>query len=472
MQIELDNVGIVAKSSINIDGLTVITGSNNSGKSTIGKVAFALIRSVSNYEVEAVVDRFYYAIDQLNGITGIFPFSFKYHLKELNVDQVLLDLFFDAKKIKNLSIDEIDAFIEKLANALESLSYDPQMQKSKSWAILDSLSSDGGYSAEQFNKDKNKALTLIKHIISNINGDPDYRKYIKQSVLEHLDKEFSSQLAPAKDPSCLVSIDVSDEGHKCLSLRLKDWSLEEKDGFVFEKSPYNNVFFVDDPYVIEDGTFWNLSDDSKIKGDSFIITRWILNHRNDLRRQLKRQGQDNLWQQVVLSENYKKIVNKIDEVLPGSFVKEGEETYYTNDENVKLKLSNLATGSKMFSIMKILLERGMLDSKTLLILDEPECHLHPEWQNKFAELVVLLINEIGCHVLLTTHSQNFMLAIDAMTRKYKIRDISNFYQAKKNGDRVSFENVNDNLKSIYANFLKSFSVMKMEYDSLLAEDKE
>ena len=104
MQIELDNVGIVAKSSINIDGLTVITGSNNSGKSTIGKVAFALIRSVSNYEVEAVVDRFYYAIDQLNGITGIFPFSFKYHLKELNVDQVLLDLFFDAKKIKNLSI--------------------------------------------------------------------------------------------------------------------------------------------------------------------------------------------------------------------------------------------------------------------------------------------------------------------------------------------------------------------------------
>ena len=85
---------------------------------------------------------------------------------------------------------------------------------------------------------------------------------------------------------------------------------------------------------------------------------------------------------------------------------------------------------------------------------------------------MLLINEIGCHVLLTTHSQNFMLAIDAMTRKYKIRKISNFYQAKKNGDRVTFENVNDNLKLIYANFLKSFSVMKMEYDSLLAEDKE
>ena len=471
MQIELDNVGIIAKSSINIDGLTVITGSNNSGKSTIGKVAFALIRSVANYKVEAIVDRFYYAINQLNGISNIFPFSFKYHLKELNVDQVLLDLFFDTKKIKNLEIDEIDGYIEKLANALESLSYDPQMQKSKSWAILDSLSNDGGYSAEQFNKDKEKALALIRHIVSNINGDPDFRKYIKQSVLAHLDKEFSSQLAPAKDPSCLVSIDISDDGHKCFSLRLKDWSIEKEEDFIFEKSPYNNVVFVDDPYVIEDEAFWNLSDDSKIKGDSFIITKWILNHRKDLRRQLKRPGQDNLWQQVVLSENYKKIVSKIDDVLPGSFVKEGEETYYTNDENVKLKLSNLATGSKMFSILKILLERGMLDSKTLLILDEPECHLHPEWQNKFAELVVLLINEIGCHVLLTTHSQNFMLAIDAMTRKYKIRNISNFYQAKKNGDRVTFENVNDNLKSIYADFLKSFSVMKMEYDSLLAEDK-
>ena len=35
MQIKLENIGIVKNSSIELNGLTVITGKNNSGKSTV-----------------------------------------------------------------------------------------------------------------------------------------------------------------------------------------------------------------------------------------------------------------------------------------------------------------------------------------------------------------------------------------------------------------------------------------------------
>jgi predicted ATPase len=103
-----------------------------------------------------------------------------------------------------------------------------------------------------------------------------------------------------------------------------------------------------------------------------------------------------------------------------------------------------------------------------LILDEPECHLHPDWQNKFAEIVVLLVKEIGCHVLLTTHSQNFLLALDAMSRIHKIKDRSNFYQAVKSGNSVvNYVDVSQNLKPIYADFVKGFSEMKNLYDSIV-----
>lgn len=51
-------------------------------------------------------------------------------------------------------------------------------------------------------------------------------------------------------------------------------------------------------------------------------------------------------------------------------------------------------------------------------MDEPETHLHPKWQNLFAEIMLLLVKELGCHVLLTTHSPNFMLALEANMRKY------------------------------------------------------
>ena len=81
MQIKLDNVGIVKNSSIEIDGLTVITGANNSGKSTVGKAAYALVRSVEHYEFSAMIDRFDYAVSHLKEIPNFFPITVKNALK-------------------------------------------------------------------------------------------------------------------------------------------------------------------------------------------------------------------------------------------------------------------------------------------------------------------------------------------------------------------------------------------------------
>lgn len=103
------------------------------------------------------------------------------------------------------------------------------------------------------------------------------------------------------------------------------------------------------------------------------------------------------------------------------------ERFYVNG-TTNLNAANLATGSKVFSIMKILLERGEIDKDTLLVLDEPEAHLHPKWQNAFAEIIMILVKEVGCNVLLTTHSSNFMLAIDAYMRKYGMDEKCNFYK--------------------------------------------
>ena len=131
-------------------------------------------------------------------------------------------------------------------------------------------------------------------------------------------------------------------------------------------------------------------------------------------------------------------------------------------DGTKLKVSNLATGSKMFSIIKILLEKGELDKTTMLILDEPEAHLHPSWQNQFAEIMVLLVKELGVNVLLTTHSSNFVLAIDAHMRKYNIQDRTNFYQTQfLEGGMVEYCCVNKNMDAIYKDFLQYLSEMKM-----------
>ena len=45
MELQLKNIGMIKEATVKIDGLTVIAGENDTGKSTVGKMFFALIKS-------------------------------------------------------------------------------------------------------------------------------------------------------------------------------------------------------------------------------------------------------------------------------------------------------------------------------------------------------------------------------------------------------------------------------------------
>lgn len=469
MQLTMDNVGILKRSTIDVNGLTVIVGANNSGKSTVGKTAYALIRAVERYEIRAAFDRCNYAISLLREIPSIFPFSAKDAIrsiaKQFPDDNPLKAVFSDQNLLKRIEYSDIDGFIDRFYNSLLSLEFD---EVEKNGRVLFDLFED--YSKSEFERDKFKALDNVKQIDRLINGDPDLKKYIREAIRTQLGTEFANQIAPAKKPDSLVSIDMTAEGKSCFRIQMQDGRFVEEDNNVFNWSPYDGAFYIDDPFVVEDD--WQFSNQNLRMSTkaSFLNSRKVLSHRDDLRLRLKNFHQENMWEKVQMNENFKRISDCLDFVLPGSFISENESEYYKGIDGAKLNISNLATGSKMFSILKMLIAAGRITERTLLILDEPECHLHPEWQNRFAEIVVLLVKEIGCHIILTTHSQNFLLALDTYTRKYKIKDKSNFYQARKEEDGVVFECSNSNLKSLYADFLHAFSRMKRMYDSLAYEE--
>ena len=59
MQIKLENIGIIKNSTIVLDGLTIVTGKNNSGKTTVGKTLYALLDAVCNLRQKAMIDKKY-----------------------------------------------------------------------------------------------------------------------------------------------------------------------------------------------------------------------------------------------------------------------------------------------------------------------------------------------------------------------------------------------------------------------------
>lgn len=72
MEIKLNNIGIVKDSTISVKGLTVITGKNNSGKTTVGKAIYALLDAVSSLDAKARRDRAQYVLKRIDEVQDCF----------------------------------------------------------------------------------------------------------------------------------------------------------------------------------------------------------------------------------------------------------------------------------------------------------------------------------------------------------------------------------------------------------------
>ena len=54
MNLKIKDFGVIKNADIKVDGITVITWNNNTGKSTIGKVFFSYFNSFHDMEIKVV----------------------------------------------------------------------------------------------------------------------------------------------------------------------------------------------------------------------------------------------------------------------------------------------------------------------------------------------------------------------------------------------------------------------------------
>ena len=108
MNIELQNIGIIEKASVKLDGLTVITGHNVSGKSTVGKALYGLFHGMNFYQDSIDHDRVDYLMapflrklkdEKTEGLN----FKNEHFLKKYELKKVI-DSYFD----DNIDEDNLD----------------------------------------------------------------------------------------------------------------------------------------------------------------------------------------------------------------------------------------------------------------------------------------------------------------------------------------------------------------------------
>ena len=144
------------------------------------------------------------------------------------------------------------------------------------------------------------------------------------------------------------------------------------------------------------------------------------------------------------------IDNDLFYVLEGNIVEDPEEIEFRNKRSKSLKrvswmyarsdghppfpLRECATGIKSLSILNFLYTHGCLGRKTLLIVDEPEAHLHPQWIVEYAKILVRLNRRLGVRLLITTHSPDMLNALRRVANVEEVPDLR-FYLAEEKSQK-------------------------------------
>jgi len=187
---------------------------------------------------------------------------------------------------------------------------------------------------------------------------------------------------------------------------------------------YKGVMFIESPLV------WNLQDlfsvstniesHLKMMGEEIEIPYPYL--MKDLYFKLATQKSD------IQSDNVVLLKQSLLEVMQGEFRQDKQSRIFSFHRNEKtFDLINVATGIKTFGIIQVLIDNNRLVKNSVLILDEPEVHLHPKWQLKMAELIVELVKN-GVKVLVNSHSPYMIEALQRYGEKADI--VSDFYLAE------------------------------------------
>jgi predicted ATPase len=167
------------------------------------------------------------------------------------------------------------------------------------------------------------------------------------------------------------------------------------------KNPFKKVFWIED---------W----------DGFIFERKLYLNKEKKTKKTKK---------TKLYEDISKIIN-------GEVILDRKTSSFIYKKKIKNKynsfrLMDTSSGIKGFGILQLLEKEGEFNKNSMLIINEPETHLHPDWQIKYAKILIYLVKR-GVNVLVTSYSPSFIEALNKYSKDNKIDGKTKFYLSEKN----------------------------------------
>lgn len=398
INISISDFAKIKKANVKINGLTVISGENDTGKSTVGKVVYSLIKSINTYKTSGVNVIKKSILEQMEDIIRLIGrLTIRKTKKFVELRNQIFyyipsPVLYDVDSL--FSLDRLERYEERIAKLeFEQLSNIAKetndfAQKKQYWN--DSLLQDK----------INRLLYMISF----------YQEESKQ-----LSVNLNLELKASIGDVLINSLHPEDKGK--ISLSLKD-----KEALSLDVTTENLVvtkYNADDfEYIFDDATY--------------IETPLLISEEFDLKFN-KRSSYADILKKIKIAQNPKeKKLEYILQTIPGEiYMKNDKFSYKVSPKGKELSLSAMASGVKSFNILQLLAQGGFIGGVSkLLIVDEPENHLHPEWQLKYAELIVSLVAK-GASIMLTSHSPYMIEALYYYAKQHLDENKVAFYYTEQ-----------------------------------------
>ena len=393
-------------------GITVLAGNNSTGKSTYGKVLFCVFNAFSESDKTIMRTR-------KNDVENMLARYTRLPVRSGQISKLADSIVnrFDSQQ-------EIQKIIQ---DAVEERIIVPPRTDDSTDVISKKICDYAKVSDEQIQKD------ILERFIA---------------------AEFEGQATHVNAPQKLGRISLSFKNQQFVLVAHiaggKCTKYEDNVGIIYR------AFYLDTPFVVDIINPRNFRFDHRFDYSKY-------NHRYKISRNFYLPSNNgNISEEIISKQKLETVLGYINSVVPGEFdvTESGNMGFREPGLKQPLELTNVSAGMKLFLVIKRLLETGKIKEQDVLILDEPEIHLHPEWQVKFAEMLVLLQKAFDLTILLTTHSPYFLRAIEVFTAQQDIENRCNYYHlTNDDAGYCHAQDATDDTDSIYQVLAEPFQTL-------------
>lgn len=415
MELYLKNIGKIGEAAITLDGITVIAGENDTGKSTVSRVLFSIFSSCFNVEEQIISEK-------INAVEEVIHSMFR------NRHMLRSDINNAAQRMISVASD-CNNDLEVLAGFI----------KTELGRMVD-LARENGLKNDSVNEKIDNFTEKIMNYL-NVSDETFFDAVLKST----LDEEFNGQIQniyTKADSKILLKIEDAE-----MTVLIKENTIVRNDPYM---DLHSKVFYLDNPMILD-----------------ILIYCFRYNgkgHQDNLCTCLVEGKRRNIIEEIVADKKLDRIFPMLSSVCSGSItqINKIECGYQDGDGKNTLNIKNLSAGLKTFLILKTLILNGEIEYGSVILLDEPEIHLHPEWQLIFAEIIVLLQKEFNVFILLNTHSHYFLDAIEVYSKKHGVADKCRYYLSDSKDGVAFMTDVTGNTEQIYKKLARPLQTLENE----------